>query len=81
MGRQRDNIDALEDDTARSRAIETGQAIEERGLAGAVRADEAVNDALVNGERDIRQNSQAAEPETDLVNRKEQPWLNSPVRP
>ena len=62
---------ALEQDIALAGLIEPGEAIEERGLAGAVRSDQAEDLALVHVERHAVQRDDAAEHDADVANRKQ----------
>ncbi len=55
------DVHAVEHDTARGRQRVSGKAIEECGLAGAVRADQADDLALVDGQVRARDGAQATE--------------------
>ena len=59
--RARQDARAFHQDVAGGRLVEPGQAVEERGLAGAVRADQAEDSALVHVERHAVQRDDAAE--------------------
>ena len=65
VGPQVGHVLAADADVARGRRVEAGHAVEERGLAGAVGADEADDLVLVDGEADVLQGLQAAEADRD----------------
>ena len=54
-----------------ARLVEPGEAVEQRGLAGAVRPDQAEDLALVHVERDAVQRDDAAEHDADVANREQ----------
>ena len=58
VGRQAGDILAIEDDAAGGRAQHTGQAIEERALAGAIRADDGADLAALDLEVDVVERGQ-----------------------
>ena len=62
-GLQRQRLGAVEDDAAALRLVEAGDAVEERGLAGAVRADEAGDGAGVDREVHVLQHAVAGKAE------------------
>jgi hypothetical protein len=62
---------AFQQNVARARLVEPAQAVEERGLAGAVRSDQAQDLALMHVERYAIQRNDAAEHDTDVANRKQ----------
>ena len=62
---------AFHQDVAGARLIEPGEAIEQRGLAGAVRSDQAEDCALVHVEGHAIQRDDAAEHDADVANRKQ----------
>ena len=62
---------AVEHDRPRVRIIETRDAIEERRLAGAVRADQAADRAAGDLERDVVERGHAAEPDRQPPDRKQ----------
>ena len=62
---------ALHQDVARARLIEPAEAIEQRGLAGAVRPDQAEDLALLHVERHAIQRDDAAEHDADVANREQ----------
>src|SRR5690606_11755169 len=64
---------ALERDRAFLRGIEAGDRVDQRRLAGAVGPDEAVDLALLDAHRDIRQRLHAAEAATDVFQRQDEP--------
>src|SRR5690606_21384117 len=64
---------ALERDRAFLRGIEAGDRVDQRRLAGAVGPDEAVDLALLDAHRDIRQRLHAAEASTDVFQRQDEP--------
>src|SRR5205823_4772759 len=61
------DVDAVEEDPARRGAVEAGEHVEERRLAGAVRADQADDRALGDREVEVVDREQAAELLTDVV--------------
>ena len=58
---------AVEHELATVGRVGAGEHVEERGLAGAVGADQAVDLTLVDGERDLGQRVQAAEAFADVA--------------
>jgi len=62
---------AFHQDVACARLIEPAQAIEKRGFAGPVRADQAQNLAMTHLERHAVQGDNAAEYDADIANRKQ----------
>src|SRR5258707_5189880 len=62
---------ALEPEAALLLAIDAGEHVEERGLARAVGADEAVDLALADRERDFRERGEAAEALGDALDLEE----------
>ena len=62
---------AFHQDVAGARLIEPGEAIEQRGLAGAVRPDQAEDLALMHVEGHAVQRDDAAEHDADVANRKQ----------
>src|SRR6202043_2872424 len=69
--RARQDALALHQDVAGARLVEPGEAVEQRGLAGAVRADQAEDLALMHVERHAIQRDDAAEHDADVANRKQ----------
>ena len=69
--RPRQDAGAFHQDVAGARLIEPGEAIEERGLAGAVRSDQAEDGALVHVEGHAIQRDDAAEHDADVANREQ----------
>src|SRR6266480_2318746 len=61
------DVDAVEDDHARRRAVEAGEHVEEGRLAGPVRADQADDRALRDREVEVVDGEQAAELLADVV--------------
>src|SRR3989442_7421814 len=68
MGRQPEDRAAVEADVASVGRVEAAQAVEERRLAGAVRADEADDRSLVHVERDGVEREDAPETDREVVN-------------
>ena len=64
-------LGAFHQDVAGRRLVEPGQAIEQRGLAGAVRSDQAEDLALVHVEGHAVQRDDAAEHDADVANREQ----------
>ena len=62
------DVDALEGDAARARPVGAGDAVQQAGLAGAVRADDGHQLALLDGERYIIERLDAAERQRDMCN-------------
>ena len=62
---------AFHQDVAGARLVEPAQAIEQRGLAGAVRPDQAEDLALMHVERHAVQRDDAAEHDADVANREQ----------
>ena len=62
---------AFHQDVAGARLVEPAEAVEERGLAGAVRPDQAEDLALMHVERHAVQRDDAAEHDADVANRKQ----------
>src|SRR5207244_8402744 len=58
---------SLEEDLAARGRIEAGDAVEQRGLAGAVRTDQPEDDALLDGEGDVQIRFHAAEEAADIA--------------
>ncbi len=79
--RPRQDALAFHQDVARARLVEPAQAIEERGLAGAVRADQAEDLALMHVERHAIQRNDAAEHDADVANRKQRRCFPAPFGP
>ena len=69
--RPRQDALALHQDVAGARLVEPAQAVEERGLAGAVRPDQAEDLALFHVERYAVQRNDAAEHDADVANREQ----------
>ena len=69
--RPRQDARAFHQDVAGRRLIEPGEAVEQRGLAGAVRADQAEDLALVHVEGHAVQRDDAAEHDADVANREQ----------
>ncbi len=65
VGRKPGDISAVEQDLAFFRDVETGDAVEEGGLAGAIRADDAVNALLLDFQVDM--DSEPARPPKRFV--------------
>ena len=61
LGLATGDVLAAEQDLARGRREEAGQQVEQRGLAGAVGADERVDGALGDAEADVGDRAEAAE--------------------
>src|SRR5437899_2381731 len=68
MGGLRQQGGALEGDRARRRDVETAQAVEQGGLARAVRPDQTHDLSGLDVERDPVQCEDAAEPDRDVAN-------------
>ncbi len=66
--RARQDAGAFHQDVAGRRLIETGQAVEQRGLAGAVRADQPRICPLCMSKVDAVQGDDAAEHDADVAN-------------
>src|SRR6185312_7436155 len=66
-GLQRQHLRAAEGDATPLRLVESGDAIEQRGLAGAVRPDQTGDGALADGEIDILQYGVSGKSEGDPV--------------
>ena len=66
---------ALEGDAAIGRVIETVDAVQHRGLAGAIRADDRADFALADVERNIRERLDAAESERHILDRQQRPGV------
>ena len=64
-------LSAFHQNVAGARLVEPAQAIEERGLAGAVRPDQAEDLALMHVEGHAVQRDDAAEHDADVANRKQ----------
>src|SRR6185436_7298862 len=62
---------ALQEDVAGAGLIEPAQAVEQRGLAGAVGSDQAEDLALMHLERNAVERNDAAEHDADVANRKQ----------
>ena len=62
---------AFHQDVAGARLVEPAQAVEQRGLAGAVRPDQAEDLALMHVERHAVQRDDAAEHDADVANREQ----------
>src|SRR6185312_11271315 len=71
MRRPRQNAHAFHQDIALARLIEPGEAIEESGLAGAVRTDQAKDLALMHVEGNAIQRDDAAEHDADVADREQ----------
>jgi hypothetical protein len=69
--RTRQDALAFHQDVAGARLIESGEAIEQRRLAGAVGPDQPEDFALVHVERHAIQRDDAAEHDADVANRKQ----------
>ncbi len=69
--RPRQDALAFHQDVARRRLIEPRQAIEQRGLAGAVRADQSEDLSMAHVERHAVQRDDAAEHDADVANREQ----------
>src|SRR5262249_49355900 len=69
--RQAEDAPALEQNVALARRIEAAEAVEERGLAGAVRADQAEELATTDRERHAIERHDAAEAHADVAHRDE----------
>jgi hypothetical protein len=69
--RPRQDAHPFHQDVARARLIESREAIEERGLAGAVGPDQTEDLALMHVERHAIQGDDAAEHDADVANRKQ----------
>ncbi|MHC2783736.1 hypothetical protein ACVMBZ_002950 [Bradyrhizobium liaoningense] len=69
--RPRQDADAVHQDVAGRRLIQPRKAIEERGLAGAVGADQAEDLALVHVEGHAVERDDAAEHDADVANREQ----------
>src|SRR5690606_35118743 len=62
-----DPVGMVQREAPRGRLVEAGEAVEDRGLAGAVRADDRGDLALVGGERKIRDGNEAAEAHDEVL--------------
>ncbi len=62
---------AFHQDVAGARLVEPGQAVEQRGLAGAVRSDQPQDLSLVHVEGYAVQRDDAAEHDADVANRQQ----------
>ena len=60
-------VPGVECQLADGRAVETSQAVEDRGLARAVGADDRGDLAMIGGEGDIVDGGQAAEPHGQML--------------
>src|SRR5260370_37870348 len=69
--RAAENALAFHENVAGARLVEPAQAIEQRGLAGAVRPDQAEDLALTHVEGYAIQRDDAAEHDADVANRKQ----------
>ena len=69
--RTRQDARAFHQDIAGARLIESGEAVEQRGLAGAVRSDQAEDCTLVHVEGYAIQRDDAAEHDADVANREQ----------
>src|SRR5207249_1662479 len=78
VGRQPGDRAAVEADVASVGSVEAAQAVEERRLAGAVRADEADDLSLVHIERDGVEREDAPEADREVVNG--QDWHQAGVK-
>ena len=65
------DADAVHQDVAGARLVEPGEAVEERGLAGAVGPDQAEDLAVVHVKGHAVQCDDAAEHDADVANRKQ----------
>ena len=72
--RARQDAPALDQNVAGARLVEPGEAVEQGGLAGAVRPDQAEDCALVHVERHAVQGNDAAEHDADVANREQGPF-------
>src|SRR5581483_6210756 len=61
------DVVAIEDDAARRRRLQTRDDVEQRGLARAVRTDQAGDDSLVDADRHAVQRLQPAEAHGDVL--------------
>src|SRR5438094_147025 len=71
VGRRSQQALAGEGDLARIRAVQAGDQVEERRLAGAVRADQPGNLALLDRERDVVDGDDASEPLREVLDREQ----------
>ena len=69
--RPRQDAGAFHQDVAGARLVEPGEAIEQRGLAGAVRSDQAEDCALVHVEGHAIQRDDAAEHDANVAYREQ----------
>ena len=69
--RARQDARAFHQDIAGARLIESGETVEQRRLAGAVRSDQAEDCALVHVEGHAIQRDDAAEHDADVANREQ----------
>ena len=69
--RARQDAYAFHQDIAGARLIESGEAVEQRRLAGAVRSDQAEDCALVHVKGHAVQRDDAAEHDADVANREQ----------
>ena len=69
--RPRQDARAFHQDVAGRRLIEPGEAVEERGLAGAVRSDQAEDWPLMHVEGHAIERNDAAEHDADVANREQ----------
>jgi hypothetical protein len=67
IGRHAGHVAALEENQAFGRVVATGDAVDHRGLAGPVRADDREQFALVDLEADIGQRPHPAEAQGDVA--------------
>src|SRR5690606_14959970 len=61
----------MEREAAGARSVEAGQAVEDRRLAGTVRADDRGDLARARGERDVVDGDEAAEAHGQMLDRQE----------
>ena len=69
MARQAPAITLADDDGAGLRPLKSGQHVDQRGLAGAVRPDQAEDFAALQGDADLIDGDEAAEPDADRLRR------------
>src|SRR5579883_2375069 len=67
VGRQGENAAPVEDDVAFPRRVETAEAVEQRGLAGPIRPDQAEQLAGADREGDAVERNDAAEAHADVA--------------
>ena len=78
--RPRQNAAAFHQDVAGGRLIQPAQAVEQRGLAGAIRADQSEDLSLVHVERHAGERDDAAEHDVDVTHREQRIAAASKLR-